>query len=547
MRFLPFFSWVFLALSPWSPSTVVAQTPSFTTTQVGTNNLVARASDLHYGPDDHLWVAERAAGRVVRIDPATAARTVLLTLPDIYSDASQDGLLSLALHDSFTLGKPFVYLSYTYQENNERRQRLARYTYQAPGSLTDPVTLLEDLPASNDHNSGRLVFGPDAKIYCTIGDQGNNQNRNFCAPIRSQDLPTQEEIDQENWINYPGKILRMNQDGSIPADNPLLNGVRSHVFTYGHRNAQGLAFGSNGLLYSDEHGPNTDDEVNIINGGKNYGWPRVVGFRDDQAYDYCNWSSAADCASLTYVNNGCPAGVPLQEESTLTDTNYQDPIFVMFAVPDDYDYDNPACQNAYTCRPNVAPSSLLVYESDAIPDWSNSLLITSLKRGKVYRLQLDASGTAIVGDTTEYFYTGNRYRDLVVAPDGKTFYAITDQSGNITDQSGLNLISGVRNPGAILKFSLTPPVSVAGRKVIHDLRIWPNPAQRECFVELRSSGETNVPAELINSKGQRIPIATAFQSGVNRVSLQHLPSGVYTLRLLTRQGFHYERVVVRGG
>ncbi len=228
MRFLPFLSWVFLALSPGSPSTMVAQSPSFTTTQVGANNLVARASDLHYGPDDLLWVTERAAGRVVRIDPATAARTVLLTLPDVYSDASQDGLLSLALHESFTLGKPFVYLSYTYRENNERRQRLARYTYQAPGSLTDPFTLMEDLPASNDHNSGRLVFGPDAKIYYTIGDQGNNQNCNFCAPIRSQDLPTQEEIDQENWFNYPGKILRMNQDGSSPADNPLLNGVRSH-------------------------------------------------------------------------------------------------------------------------------------------------------------------------------------------------------------------------------------------------------------------------------------------------------------------------------
>ncbi|WP_020568186.1 glucose/sorbosone family PQQ-dependent dehydrogenase [Neolewinella persica] len=524
-----------------------SQEETFTVTQVGANNFLDTPWDLHYGPDDFLWVTERETGRVFRINPDSGAKDELVRVPNVYTDSRQDGLLGMALHEDILGDSPYVYLSYTQQIEGERKQKIVRYTYSismGDGVLTEPVTLIENMPASNDHNSGRLVFGPDGKLYYSIGDQGGNQNRNYCNPILAQVLPTQEEVNQSDWQNYPGKILRLNTDGSIPDDNPIFNGVQSHIYSYGHRNPQGLVFGSNGILYSDEHGPNTDDEVNLIRGGKNYGWPIVVGFQDDQAYDYCNWSTAADCEGEDYSNGSCPADATLVEESSLVDTNYQEPLFSMFAVTDDYDYNNPACQNAYTCRPNVAPSSIDIYESDAIPSWTNSLLVVSLKRGKVYRLKLDEAGSAIVGDTTELFYTGNRYRDIAASPDGKTFYLITDQVGNITDQSGLNLISGVRNPGTIMKFSLAPPVSVASEATEGQLEVWPNPATTNLFVRLQANQGRNLRGELINAKGQVVNLPARLNPGVNEVQLRGLPAGAYILRVFAKDNTWTKRVVV---
>ena len=129
-----------------------------------------------------------------------------------------------------------------------------------------------------------MKIGPDRKLYYTIGDQGNDQLGNYCVPIESQRLPTQAEIQAKNYAAYVGKSLRLNLDGSIPNDNPEIAGVRSHVFTYGHRNPQGIDFGPDGTLYESEHGPKTDDEINILKAGANYGWPHVAGMKDGKAY-----------------------------------------------------------------------------------------------------------------------------------------------------------------------------------------------------------------------------------------------------------------------
>jgi len=120
------------------------------------------------------------------------------------------------------------------------------------------------MPASNDHNSGRLIFGPDLKLYYSFGDQGYNQFGNACLSILAQNLPNSAA----DYANYPGKILRINTDGSVPVDNPVLAGVQSHVYTYGHRNPQGLVFAQDGTLYSSEHGAKVDDELNKIIPGK---------------------------------------------------------------------------------------------------------------------------------------------------------------------------------------------------------------------------------------------------------------------------------------
>jgi glucose/arabinose dehydrogenase len=94
----------------------------------------------------------------------------------------------------------------------------------------------------------------------------------------------------------------MNPDGSIPHDNPIINGVRSYIFTYGHRNAQGLTIGPNGDLYVSEHGDKSDDEFNHLQAGGNYGWPYVAGYKDNKAYQFANWTAANNCQELTFTN-----------------------------------------------------------------------------------------------------------------------------------------------------------------------------------------------------------------------------------------------------
>ena len=146
-----------------------------------------------------------------------------------------------------------------------------------------------------------MKIGPDRKLYYTIGDQGNDQLGNYCIPIEAQRLPTQAEIQAKNYAAYVGKSLRLNLDGSIPNDNPEIAGVRSHVFTYGHRNPQGIDFGPDGTLYESEHGPKTDDEINILKAGANYGWPHVAGMKDGKAYEYARWAeSTTPCAQIKF-------------------------------------------------------------------------------------------------------------------------------------------------------------------------------------------------------------------------------------------------------
>ncbi|HEX2929866.1 MAG TPA: PQQ-dependent sugar dehydrogenase, partial [Candidatus Binatia bacterium] len=257
----------------------------------------------------------------------------------------------------------------------------------------------------------------------------------------AMDLPSAAEVSARDWSFYQGKILRLNLDGSIPADNPVFGSVRSHIYSYGHRNAQGIVFAPTGKLYSSEHGPKTDDEVNLIKAGRNYGWPRVAGYIDNKAYSYDNWSAAKPipCKSLQFSAVRTPAEVPRLKESSFVDPNFVPPIKTFGTVDDDYKFERPDC-SGISCYPSIAPSSIEIYpdSSIAIPNWGNSLLIPSLKRGTVFRLKLSVDGNSIVGEPLEIWRTKNRYRDVAINPDGKTFYVATDNGGE--------------NPGAILEF-----------------------------------------------------------------------------------------------
>lgn len=418
-----------------------------------------------WGPDGYLWLTERVGKRVVRVRPEDGLRTTAITISEVFQSGGQDGLLALALHPDLLKGKgkDYVYVSFTYDIDPgpavDRRTKIRRYTYDpATETLGSPSDVITGLPGSDDHNSARLLFGPDRKLYYTIGDQGNNQFARMCLPIRAQALPTAAEIAAQDWSTYVGKVLRMNVDGSIPHDNPWIGGVRSHVYSYGHRNPQGLTFGRDGKLYANEHGPKTDDELNLIKPGKNYGWPHVAGYRDDQAYTYDNWSasSPASCESLVWDDYVPPPSVPRQLESAFSHPYFKEPLLTFFTVDNDYNFFDPACGFLqYICWPTIAPSSLHYYPSGhGIPGWGNSLLMTALKKGALYQVKLSANGKSVVGEPVVHFQSTNRYRDLAMSPDRKTLYIITDTAGNTSSPTG-GATTALENPGAILEFKYT--------------------------------------------------------------------------------------------
>lgn len=416
--------------------------------------------EITWGPDGFLWITEKG-GSVIRVNPADGSRSTVITIPDVYSTQSQDGLLGIAFRPDFLRGNNDVYLAYTYDGDPgqavNRQARIVRYTYDpAARTMSRPVELITGLPASTDHDAGRLLVGPDQKLYYGIGDQGNNQFDRACNPIRSQDLPTAQDVRTRNWVTYQGKVLRLNLDGSVPADNPEIRGVRSHIFTYGHRNPQGLAFGPGGRLFSTEHGPKSDDEINLNVPGKNYGWPFVSGFKDDEAYTYENWSaSTVPCASLHYDDFTTPPSVPREKETSWSSPDYMDPLKTLFTVPNGYNFQDPACgEQSYVCWPTIAPSSMVyVPPGNGVPaGFANSLLVTSLKNGAVYRLRLTQDGGSVQGDLTQYFKTANRYRALALSPDHQHVFVITDAHSLATSTQG-SPVEQLANPGAILEFN----------------------------------------------------------------------------------------------
>jgi PQQ-dependent dehydrogenase (s-GDH family) len=207
--------------------------------------------ELTWGPDEMLWVTERIGKRVVRIDPSTGEKRVAATLDEVAVPGGSAGLLGMALHPDLLrgTGQDFVFVAYTYEDRTlppdsrfvdpaspfrHLYSKVVRLRYQTDtATLTDPTTILAGLPTGNDHSGMRLKVAPDHTLHVTVGDMGNNQLGNFCHPVQSQRLPTRDEVAGGDWSAYEGKTLRLSLDGAIPADNPSLDGVVSHVYTYG--------------------------------------------------------------------------------------------------------------------------------------------------------------------------------------------------------------------------------------------------------------------------------------------------------------------------
>ena len=413
--------------------------------------------NILYGPNDTLWITERVGKNITLVDANTGSKLKSISVPNVLASGGQDGLLGMAFDPNFNSTR-HIYVAYTYDEDPakdvDRNTKITRFTNDATaGTITEPLDLISGLSGSIDHNSGRMVFGQDGKLYYTIGDQGKNQFSLYCMDIQSQDIPTAEQVAAKNWTAYEGKVLLMNPDGSIPTDNPVIDGVQSHIYTYGHRNAQGIDVGPNGNLYISEHGDKSDDEVNHLIAGGNYGWPYVAGHNEGKAYQYVNWSSARNCEDLEFNNIAPPpAGVSVMNESEFNASNFVPPVATFYTVESGYNFTDPACGgNPYVCWPTVAPSSIRLYESDTIPGLNNTLLMTTLKAGKIFQLGLNENGTALARDPVELFHSENRYRDIAFSPDGSTIYVITDSFGPAQAFGG-GIANDLWNPGSLLAF-----------------------------------------------------------------------------------------------
>ncbi len=215
---------------------------------------VAADTDIPWGlltlPDGTVLYGRRDAHDIVRLDPATGAKTTVGTVPNVSGTDGEGGLLGLAIAPSFA-SDPWLYVMHTSPTDNRIvRIRLA-------GNRLDTGTeqvLLSGILRNKFHNGGRLRFGPDGKLYASTGDAQNGDNA-------------------QNTNGLNGKVLRLNPDGTVPADNPFGN----FVWSYGHRNPQGLAFDSQGRLWEQEFGNGVMDETNLITRGGNYGWPACEG------------------------------------------------------------------------------------------------------------------------------------------------------------------------------------------------------------------------------------------------------------------------------
>lgn len=312
-------------------------------------------------PDGDVLVTERPGRlRIVRNGRLLPEPVSGLPMIEAYG---QGGLLDVVLHPDYEKNG-WIYLSYAGSDDNGMGTEVGRARLKG-NSLVDWQTLFRLLPKSGTgyHFGSRLVFDREGYLYITVGDRG----------VRNR---------AQNLDDHAGSVIRLHDDGRVPADNPFINrpGARPEIYSYGHRNPQGAALHPvTGKLWIHEHGPQGGDEINVIQAGANYGWP-VISYGEEYGTD-------------TPVGEGThKAGM-------------QQPI----------DY----------WVPSIAPSGMTFYHAERFPQWKGNLFVGSLKFRLLVRLQLD--GENVLQEERLLQNELGRIRDVRTGPDGY-IYLLTDES-----------------------------------------------------------------------------------------------------------------------
>jgi glucose/arabinose dehydrogenase len=315
---------------------------------------------LAFLPDGRLLVTERP-GRLNLLDPRDDSWQRIEGVPEVAA-VGQGGLLDVALHPDFE-DNGWVYLSYAARQDDGLATRVGRGRLVGD-RLEDFQVLLRAEPAlsSGQHFGSRLVFDRDGHLFITVGDHGERDS--------AQDLGT-----------HMGTVIRLTDDGSVPADNPFVGdpAVRPEIYSYGHRNPQGMTLHPRtGVLWLHEHGPRGGDEINLPRPGLNYGWPEV-----------------------TFGNEyfGPPIGLDPPQPG------FESPI--------------------HHWTPSIAPSGMAFYDGDHFPAWRGDLFVGALVLRHLQRLRL--SGDQVVEQEQLLADLQWRIRDVRNGPDGY-LYVLQDAS-----------------------------------------------------------------------------------------------------------------------
>lgn len=318
-------------------------------------------------PSGDMLVAERE-GNLRVIDAEDGLREAAIAgLPDDLLVERQGGLMDIALAPDFETSR-LVYFTYAEGTVEANRTALARGVLNADLTAFENV---EDLfrvnidKARGFHFGGRILFNDDGTLFLTLGDGGR----------------TLEEA--QNPQNHLGTVVRLNLDGSTPADNPQIEGAAEGVFSYGHRNVQGIDRNpQTGSVWTHEHGPRGGDELNILIPGANFGWPTV------------SYGINYDGSILTLERE--------REE---------------FVGP------------LWYWTPSIAPSGMAFYDGDQFEAWQGDLFVSALAGYKIERLEMD--GDRVIGAEDLLVDREQRYRDVRVGPDGALYLLVDDYEGQV--------------------------------------------------------------------------------------------------------------------